>query len=960
MKSATFLHEIVRQLRRRTDARPAAPDAELLERFRATGDPVAFEAIVRRHGACVLSVCRKLLSSPADVDDAFQATFIALWRSAGSVRKREALGGWLCGVAHRVALTALREAARRQRAERQQQLPAAGEPDLSWREACAILHEELDRLPDQYRLPLILCYLEGKSRDEAAQHLGVRLDVVRGRLARGRGVLRGRLTKRGVALSAGLLAAVAGSAAAGGPAGMVSGRLLGATLDAATRGHLPGNVAALLRGAAAPVRLGKFKLLALAAITAGLVTAGVGLSMLDKPPAPAPRPASAPPAPVAAPADKAEEGEKEVVELKGRVLGPDGRPATGARVLVVPFTGKTDGFAPVPAPAPTGDDGRFQFKVPRSKVRHARYDIPVPALIATAPGFYPGWGGTAGEATLRLAKEDVKVTGRVVNLEGKPVAKATVRVTGVLAPEAGTLGPWLAALKARRKDGALRLEQDFLPAEIPADVLPGVTDAATTDADGRFELAGYGKDRVLKAVVSGPGIAACEVRFVTRDFEPVRLPTYGRDDMPGATPYYGPGGTHPAAPDRPITGTVRDRATNKPVAGVVIKSITMAPHARIGDQFLTETKTDADGRFTLLGMPKGEGNSILAVPDEKQPYAAAVRKVPDAPGFDPVPVRIDLIRGVWIEGTVTDKRTGKTLRQVEVEYYPDVANEAVKAVPGGDESYYAKERFCPTLTGADGKFCVLGLPGKGFVAAVGAGDRYVGAGDRYLAAADRSGEGGSDRDSLPTLPHIVSARGYHAVYEVDVPADAAPFRRPVTFDSGLRFKARVVGPDGKPVAGAESFGVGRGGWSAEAEPGQHRIDSYNPRRPRTVLFVHAEKNLVGVLTVAEDFAADTHTLTLRPGATATGRVVDADGRPRGGVRIRLAFQPKKDGAWSSYVGEEEKHVTDAGGRFRRAGLAPGFRYAIVVDGVHSHSFTIDPEAAGPTDLGDLRFDPREN
>src|SRR5262249_22758520 len=208
------------------------------------------------------------------------------------------------------------------------------------------------------------------------------------------------------------------------------------------------------------------------------------------------RPASAPPAARPQLAEQAEGGEQEALELKGRVVGPDGRSVAGARVVVVPFTGKEGGFAPLPAPTPTGEDGRVQFKVTRSKVRHAKYDIRVPALTATAPGFSSGWGGPAGEVTLRLAKEDVKVVGRVVNLEGQPVAKATVRVTSVLAPDADTLDPWLVALKARRKAGALQLEQKFLPAELPADVLPGVTAAATTDADGRFELAGYGKDPV--------------------------------------------------------------------------------------------------------------------------------------------------------------------------------------------------------------------------------------------------------------------------------------------------------------------------------------------------------------------------------------------------------------------------------------------------------------------------------
>src|SRR5262249_34010422 len=210
-------------------------------------------------------------------EDAFQATFIVLLQKAPSIRRRQALGGWLAGVAHRVALKALEVAARRQRIE-QRPRPAAEEgPDLSWREACAILHEELDRRPATCRRPLTLCSREGKRRDEAAQHLGVTPDVRRGRLERGRDRLRSRLVKRGVALSAGLLAAVANSVTAGGP----PQHLLRATLKAATTGNVPAAVAALVHGASPPMTLGKFKLAAAAVLAVGLISSGLGLRMND-------------------------------------------------------------------------------------------------------------------------------------------------------------------------------------------------------------------------------------------------------------------------------------------------------------------------------------------------------------------------------------------------------------------------------------------------------------------------------------------------------------------------------------------------------------------------------------------------------------------------------------------------------------------------------------------------------
>jgi RNA polymerase sigma factor (sigma-70 family) len=190
-------------------AKPA-PDGDLLSAFVRTKDPAAFEALVRRHGPLVLAACRAVLSDPADADDACQAAFVALHRRAHTVRDPRTLGGWLFRVARRAALDLKDSSLRRQARERRAAKPEpVGGPDLSWREACAVLHEELDRLPSRYRLPLLLCYLEGRTQDEAAAELGWTRDSVRGRVNRGRELLRKRLERRGVTLSAGLAAAVA-------------------------------------------------------------------------------------------------------------------------------------------------------------------------------------------------------------------------------------------------------------------------------------------------------------------------------------------------------------------------------------------------------------------------------------------------------------------------------------------------------------------------------------------------------------------------------------------------------------------------------------------------------------------------------------------------------------------------------------------------------------------------------
>jgi len=149
------------------------PDRELLERFRTKRDDDAFQALVRRHGAMVLRVCRNVLGQEQDAEDAFQLTFLVLARRCGSIRKQESLGGWLHGVAHRTALHTRRTARRRRIREREAKPTLSRDParELSWREVQAILDEEIRRLPEWLRSPFILCILEGRRGTDVAREL---------------------------------------------------------------------------------------------------------------------------------------------------------------------------------------------------------------------------------------------------------------------------------------------------------------------------------------------------------------------------------------------------------------------------------------------------------------------------------------------------------------------------------------------------------------------------------------------------------------------------------------------------------------------------------------------------------------------------------------------------------------------------------------------------------------------
>jgi RNA polymerase sigma factor (sigma-70 family) len=187
---------LIRPIRRLLAALNAqkSPDRQLLQRFVASGDEAAFAALVQRHAGVVLGMCRRILGHEHDAEDAFQATFLVLARKAGSIRKVESLASWLYGVAYRVSVKARASAARRRTCEKQAPGPAPADPAdaVTWGELRTALDQELQRLPEKYRAPLVLCYLEGLTNHEAARQLGWLPGAVEWRVKRGRQILRSR------------------------------------------------------------------------------------------------------------------------------------------------------------------------------------------------------------------------------------------------------------------------------------------------------------------------------------------------------------------------------------------------------------------------------------------------------------------------------------------------------------------------------------------------------------------------------------------------------------------------------------------------------------------------------------------------------------------------------------------------------------------------------------------------
>jgi RNA polymerase sigma factor (sigma-70 family) len=443
--TTTQANLLSRHLRRLTAAaeQGGQPDRQLLERFAAAHDEAAFEALVRRHGPMVLGVCRRLLGDVHDAEDAFQAAFLVLAQKAGAVGKRGSVGGFLYRVAYNLALKAKASAAAWRR-ERSTGDRSFVDPltELTGRELLAALDEEMGRLPERYRTPLVLCYLEGRTRDQAARQLGWSLGTLKRRLEQARTRLRGRLERRGVGLPAALLAA--GLATASLPAE------LAASIARAARPVASGQAASMSAQAAALLNRAavgsKLKIVAAVVLTLGLVGTGwlacggprVGLprqAVATQPKAAAVAAKQSGPSQQAAPKPAAEE--RTEMTVTGRVLDADGKPVAAARVAVLAGVrnlrrhGGLSLDRKLFGQGETNRDGDFRLTVPRtSSARNWAVDV-----VAARAGYGLGWQPFDPDAerpavSVRLHPEQV-LRGRLIDLEGQPAAGVKLRLDGV-------------------------------------------------------------------------------------------------------------------------------------------------------------------------------------------------------------------------------------------------------------------------------------------------------------------------------------------------------------------------------------------------------------------------------------------------------------------------------------------------------------------------------------------------
>jgi beta-lactamase regulating signal transducer with metallopeptidase domain/protocatechuate 3,4-dioxygenase beta subunit/5-hydroxyisourate hydrolase-like protein (transthyretin family) len=684
---------------------------------------------------------------------------------------------------------------------------------------------------------------------------------------------------------------------------------------------------------------------------------------------------SPPTAPVAATsAARTESAPRENVTVRGVVLLPDGSPAAGAAVRSAPQwwdwlqSATSPDYRPPFVEARADVQGRFELSIPLGadnkltqsreaweKVwRQPRWQVlwKQTRIAASHPGYGGAWVtfndiDDRNSVQLQLV-EDLPIRGRVIDLEGRPVAGVTVKLSNAAESLNRDLTPWLEAVEAGEPPWTAHTKAG----DSVEPRLIDLPEELKTDADGRFEIHGVGKERKIELTFLGETAAHRSATAVTRDMSPTSraIISHAFNGSEVREPVFGAEFSFTADPARTIEGIVTDADTGDPLQGVSIESYKLVGYP-YGNHRVLKSTTDAAGRFRIVGMPKGTGNILLAVPSDGVPYMMRRVEVPDPVGLGPAKMEIELHRGVLIEGQVTDKSTGEAVPGVRMHYLPLRSNEFAQALPEFDDDGNVDGDQMRYQTDAEGRFQLIGLPGAAIIGAESAFQDYrLGVGYDELTARKYGKSDWIDTYRNPINP---GPKWPSSMRQVDIPEDAGTFQVDLELDPGASVDLKIVDADGAPVTGVSIDGLSsRSGIPATQEPVQTAVN-FGPNETRTIIVQHREQRLGRVAKVGpEDVARGEATIVVEPTAKVRGTLWLDDTTPASGLTVEPRILPGGD-----FSKQLATVATDAQGRFE-AELLVGCEYNLFVQGggLDVYALAADQLSVQPgesRDLGDL-------
>ena len=932
-------------------------DGELLEWFVTKRDEsaeAAFEELMNRHGPMVFGVCRKVLQDRHDAEDAYQAVFLVLAKRAGSIRRQESVASWLFGVAHRVAMKARNRAARRRAvdlkaAERTSDEYLPPESATDW----AVLHSEVERLPDRLRAPLVLCYLEGLTYGAAAQQLRVSEATLRGRMAQARKRLHRRLSWQGAAVPAVLLrATVPGLSPA-----PVPPVLVGSTIRLAL-GLASNNVATLLaREVSKAMIMNQVKFACvLAAFGCVGVSATLAWAVARHPVANSEdtKPTKAQAA-VGAKVGVDKQGVSPNL-IRGVVVDEAGKPVAGAAVRAKAFTDRE-------AATVTGADGSFTLTVDDGRIEGT-------ALLARGVsgdrvGVFQYANGLS-TAQLQRPAEIILKPGRAVSVRVSdsnhlPISGATVQAAGNFANLDGSITgddgtarlnipvdakvEWIFAVKVGRGfdyaeygriDPYGRTQEGTIAAEIPGNVAL-LFDVASTvrlkavDRDGK-PLAGiqfYPWLLQKEGRRSQLNVASRALHATTGDDGIVVFDWLPKSEneiifWPATNGYANrrvlakPGDTRPVTATLTRNVAVRGRVIGfdgKPAAGIKVGAVGTGQGA---DSGYGQATTAADGSYEMQVSAR-EAYAIFV--DEKDWAAPSRLDVVVREGKPVEGVDFKLGRGTLIRGTVTVGPTNLPAAKQYVTVDETGGQPPKDLREEGDRSWRQVQRQFGNLTDSGGHYAIR-----------------VGPGTYTIVGPPRTGD--------------------EKVIVKDETEIVRDFKMPRPEKGTLTGRVILAGGSDKPIAGATVEIVAR---NRLAIPFQVTADAdgrFDAERDLDPLVICAKSPDGKLGAIVEVGAEDPDVLiSISPTSTASGVLLDRDGKPAANKSLdwgRRVFMDAEEQI--SMICFAPKVVTDAQGHFTLPSLVVGQEYGIALlkDNVYHAAGAIQPEKPGHIDLGTLR------
>lgn len=679
----------------------------------------------------------------------------------------------------------------------------------------------------------------------------------------------------------------------------------------------------------------------------------------------------------------------------GRVETSQGKPIAGAKIWLASSHGfnsevNRENFKGLLRELGTSDEqGRFAVSLDAKTTRQIGFSptqlISPAQLVATTEGRGMDWmplevfqdnvasskqrdmlqsrvdkargNGRFANRALTLRPESKPIRGRLVDLEGRPLPKVKVLVESLYQPDvAGLLNALGKSSKGELND--VLTNSRFGVGGLARSELQKLIPPVTTKENGEFELSGIGDDQLATLIFDADRIEARPMNVLGREMETVSLPHMKNFPDGSKDVFAGRDFSYAVGPSIPVEGVVTDYDTGKPVANVLVHverlfkdSVGKNSQLRLDTHHL-RTVTDEKGRFRITGMPPGEGHVIEAVPPKSAPYLMTSQEVsPRLADGDAKRIEIKVKRGVWIEGRVTDKRSGEPLA-ASVDYL------ALKKNPHSFESLglgwvWCKERY---RTDRDGNYRMLGLPGPGVLLVKSQVSGYP------LASGAETIDGCNDsRDFIPTTPFPLQGifmREYHLLKQIDPAANATTFSSDMTLDAGLSISGRVVGPDGKPIFDLRVLGQTDQDQYFRPKPADNvspsdkfTVNGYDGKGPRQLFFKNGAETLVGQYRVEGDVDKEI-VVTLQPSVTVTGRLIQKE-NDLPAARYFVACEECSLGSEKSQPMNFTIHWchTDDDGRFEIKGLMAGAKYKMnAFKQSNDIRFTIDLTDAKPGDV----------